>query len=709
MANGSLTTTSALITWSSNQNNTFGGVYYENGVLAGTNNQLYQRWNLSALQPGTNYRVGVFAYCSLDRVSDTVWVEFNTNDTCYPPVSISISEVTAHSAKLSYAFVAQVPGDILVNLSTDPNFASCVHISTTTSYHPESLILNSYFNNAPLQPNTTYHVRMSSLCDRNADLTSVWSETLSFTTLQEYAVTIDANITNGTVTVSDTAAIEGAVVNLTATPNHGYSFGEWVVTTVNTPAPELVTVTNNSFVMPEGGVNVSATFIPNRYVITYKNGNNIQYQDSVAYGTAIRPITDPTREGYTFTGWVPELPATMPAYDVTVHAQWNINKYALTYMDGNDMLSQDSVEFGADITPVANPTKEGYTFNGWNPEVPSTMPAHDVTVTAIFTLNTYTVTATVNPANAGTVTGAGIYNYGSEVEMRAEAADGYLFSNWTNAQGAVVSTDAIFDFEITNDTAFTANFTVMGVVATPTFSPAEGTYYDAQNVALECATTGATIHYTTDGTTPTDASAIYSTPIALTLGDTTIIKAIAMMENMTNSEMSSATYILLPTYNVTISDFTEHGTVSANVTRAAAGVTVRLTATADEGYHFGEWNVTTGTSMVEVASDNSFIMPDGNVTIAATFVANEYTITYMVDNTVYDVDTFAFGTAITLVDNPSKEGYTFAGWNPELPQTMPANDMTVNAQWELIPCMAAENLAVTSGSLTATSALITWN
>ena len=771
VANGSLTATSALITWNSSQNNTFGGVYYENGELAGSNNQLYQRWNLSALQPGTNYRVGVFAYCSLDRVSDTVWVEFNTNDTCYPPVSISISEVTAHSAKLSYAFVAQVPGDILVNLSTDPNFASCVHISTTTSSHPESLILNSYFNNAPLQPNTTYHVRMSSLCDRNADLTSVWSETLSFTTLQEYAVTIDANITNGTVTVSDTAAIEGAVVNLTATPNHGYSFGEWVVTTVNTPAPELVTVTNNSFVMPEDGVNVSATFIPNRYVITYKNGNNIQHQDSVAYGTAIRPITDPTREGYTFTGWVPELPATMPAYDVTVHAQWNINKYALTYMDGNDMLSQDSVEFGADITPVANPTKEGYTFNGWNPEVPSTMPAHDVTVTAIFTLNTYTVTATVNPANAGTVTGAGIYNYGSEVEMRAEAADGYLFSNWTNAQGAVVSTDAIFDFEIANDTAFTAHFTAMGVVATPTFSPAEGTYYDAVNVELECATSGATIHYTTDGSTPTASSAIYNGPIALTATSTTTINAIAMMENMTNSALASATYTVMPTYTVTIADNIVNGTVRANVTRAAEGVTVNLTAIADEGYHFAAWDVTTETGAVEVSANNSFAMPAGNVTISATFEANEHIITYMDGNTVLDVDTFTYGatitpiadptregytfigwfpelpatmpdndvrataqwsinryaltymdgnvilaqdsvdygTPITPIADPTKEGYTFTGWNPQLPQTMPANDVTVNALWELIPCMAAENLAVTSGSLTATSALITWS
>lgn len=79
-------------------------------------------------------------------------------------------------------------------------------------------------------------------------------------------------------------------------------------------------------------------------------------------------------------------------------------------------------------------------------------------------------------------------------------------------------------------------------VKTPTFDPAQGEYTEAQSVTIACATEGATIHYTTDGTEPTAASAIYSEAIAV--GETMTIKAIAMKEGMTNSEIATATYTI---------------------------------------------------------------------------------------------------------------------------------------------------------------------
>ena len=79
-------------------------------------------------------------------------------------------------------------------------------------------------------------------------------------------------------------------------------------------------------------------------------------------------------------------------------------------------------------------------------------------------------------------------------------------------------------------------------VATPTFNPAQGEYTEAQNVTITCATVDATIHYTTDGTEPTAESAIYSEAIAV--GETMTIKAIAMKEGMTNSEIAIATYTI---------------------------------------------------------------------------------------------------------------------------------------------------------------------
>ena len=79
-------------------------------------------------------------------------------------------------------------------------------------------------------------------------------------------------------------------------------------------------------------------------------------------------------------------------------------------------------------------------------------------------------------------------------------------------------------------------------VATPTFSPAAGTYYEAQNVTIGCTTDGATIHYTLDGNDPTTASATYSTPIAIS--QTTTVKAMAVKSGMNNSAIASAVFTI---------------------------------------------------------------------------------------------------------------------------------------------------------------------
>lgn len=90
-------------------------------------------------------------------------------------------------------------------------------------------------------------------------------------------------------------------------------------------------------------------------------------------------------------------------------------------------------------------------------------------------------------------------------------------------------------------------------VATPTFSPATGTYTSAQSVTISCATDGATIYYTTDGTIPTTASTQYNGTI--NVSETMTIKAIAIKDGMTDSEIAEATYTIdIPVdYAVTVS------------------------------------------------------------------------------------------------------------------------------------------------------------
>lgn len=119
-----------------------------------------------------------------------------------------------------------------------------------------------------------------------------------------------------------------------------------------------------------------------KYTISYLVDGEEYKKYEVEIGESISPEPAPTKEGYTFSGWS-EIPETMPAKDVTVTGTFSVNKYKLTYMvDGAEYKSYD-VDYGAAITPEPEPTKDGYTFSGWS-EIPSTMPAKDVTITGSF-------------------------------------------------------------------------------------------------------------------------------------------------------------------------------------------------------------------------------------------------------------------------------------------------------------------------------------
>ena len=122
----------------------------------------------------------------------------------------------------------------------------------------------------------------------------------------------------------------------------------------------------------------------NQYTITFDTaGGSVVTPITQNYGTAITAPADPTREGYTFIGWDKAVPATMPAENMTVTAQWEINRYTVTFdTNGGSEIAPITQDYGTAITAPADPTREGYTFIGWDMEIPATMPAENVTVTA---------------------------------------------------------------------------------------------------------------------------------------------------------------------------------------------------------------------------------------------------------------------------------------------------------------------------------------
>ncbi len=122
----------------------------------------------------------------------------------------------------------------------------------------------------------------------------------------------------------------------------------------------------------------------NQYTITFDtNGGSEIAPITQDYGTEITAPDNPTRKGYTFKGWDKEIPETMPAENITVKAQWEINQYTITFdTNGGSEIAPITQDYGTEITAPDNPTRKGYTFKGWDKEIPETMPAENITITA---------------------------------------------------------------------------------------------------------------------------------------------------------------------------------------------------------------------------------------------------------------------------------------------------------------------------------------
>lgn len=125
------------------------------------------------------------------------------------------------------------------------------------------------------------------------------------------------------------------------------------------------------------------------YALTYVVDGEVYATDSIEYGAAITPIAEPVKEGYTFSGWS-EVPETMPASDVTISGTYTVNIYTVTFKIGDEVIFSENMAYGTEIVAPEAPEKEGYTFDGWG-EVAATVPASDVTYEGTYTVNVYNV------------------------------------------------------------------------------------------------------------------------------------------------------------------------------------------------------------------------------------------------------------------------------------------------------------------------------
>ena len=214
-------------------------------------------------------------------------------------------------------------------------------------------------------------------------------------------------------------------------------------------------------------------------------------------------VTASANAGYTFTNWTENgnVVSTNASYTFTVNNNRNLvanfeaqtQNYTITVSaaprDGGTVTGGGTYQEGQSCTVTATPNN-GYTFTNWteNGNVVSTNANYTFTVTGNRTLvaqfqpQYYTIGTSANPANGGTITGGGTFQYGESCTVGAGPSDGYTFINWTS-NGSIVSNEQFYTFTVTCNLDLVANFQVQTFTISLSANPAnagtvtgDGTY-----------------------------------------------------------------------------------------------------------------------------------------------------------------------------------------------------------------------------------------
>ena len=295
---------------------------------------------------------------------------------------------------------------------------------------------------------------------------------------QQYTVSVSASPTNGGTVSGGGTYTQGQSCTVTATPNSGYTFSGWKENgvTVSSNANYTFTVNANRTLVAQ-----FTALPPEQFTISVSasptNGGTVSGGGTYTQGQSCT-VTATPNSGYTFSGWKENgvTVSSSASYTFTVTANRTLvaNFTALPPEQFTINVSANPNEGGAvsgggtytqgqncTVHAVAN---NGYSFTNWteNGVTVSTNASYSFVVTASrnlvanFTLQTFTVIASVDPAEGGTATVTGDNHYGSTVSVTVSLNDEYSFINWTE-NGVVVSESQTYAFVLTADRHLVAN------------------------------------------------------------------------------------------------------------------------------------------------------------------------------------------------------------------------------------------------------------
>ncbi len=179
------------------------------------------------------------------------------------------------------------------------------------------------------------------------------------------------------------------------------------------------------------------------------------------YLSDVSAPANPTKEGYTFNGWDQSIPSTMPSNDLTLTATWTINSYTVTY-DVDGTLTTEVVNYQGTLQNIPTPTKEGYTFVAWQ------IDESDVDLsTYVQSIGDITIVATFLDATPPLVTGVvneTVYQRGSEITINYNEGTATL-NGVAFTSGTVINTPGDYTLVVTDSSGnvTTTTFTIEGL------------------------------------------------------------------------------------------------------------------------------------------------------------------------------------------------------------------------------------------------------
>ena len=456
--------------------------------------------------------------------------------------------------------------------------------------------------------------------------------------LKTYEVMATVNPTEGG-TITGTGTYDHfAICTLTATPAEGYAFVNW------TEGDEEVSTSAEYSFTVSSAKTLVAHFSLNQYEIAATSdptaGGSVSGAGSYDHG-ATATLTATASEGYTFINWTEDDVEVSTAGEFsftvtgarTLVAHFSLNDYAINAtadpISGGAIEGAGTYQHGVTATLTATPN-EGYNFVNWTEggTVVSNNPSYAFTVTgprnlvAHFSINSYFVIVSADPVEGGIVSGAGSFDHGASVIVTADAAEGYLFVNWTE-NGEEVCTTSTYSFTVTGHRTLVAHFvpeavnfhwtantglyantaTVIGVILIDSVEQRSTDLEVGAFCGDECRGSGMPMYvsqldrfilfmslYGNDG--DVIDFRLYDHGLGQEL-DLTCVTSVTFVPNGTSGSGSSLYALnfvnVLPVHDVTVTVTPPEGGSVEGAGAYDLGATATLTAIANEGYTFVNW------------------------------------------------------------------------------------------------------------------------